>query len=65
MEFDAEVSGEQYHITSLNGQSFLVSSPKEEYIVYKKNGWRCADEINPALLERLGEAIDRTRTPFT
>jgi len=58
MEFKANVEGELYSFSSLNSSSYLVSSSKEEYILYKANRWQCADEIPYALLKKLGDAIE-------
>jgi hypothetical protein len=58
MEFDAEVRGEYYHFTSINGNSILVSGRNGEYILYKNKIWRCADELPAYTLEELGEIID-------
>lgn len=58
MEFDAEVQGENYHFTYINDSSVLVSGRNAEYILYKNNTWRCADEVPRHTLEELGDVID-------
>ena len=59
MEFETTVLGEQYRISFLNQQSFLVSGPQSEYILYKKSkNWYCADEIREGLLEELAMVLD-------
>jgi hypothetical protein len=58
MEFDAEVQGECYHFTSINNSSILVSGTNGEYILYKNQTWRCADELSREIIEELGEVID-------
>lgn len=58
MEFEATMDGEYYRFFVLNNSSVLVSSQKEEYILYKSKGWRCADELKPRMVEAPGEVID-------
>lgn len=58
MEFDAEIHGENYHFTSINSSSVLVSGRNAEYILYKSRTWRCADELPKQTVEELGEVID-------
>lgn len=58
MEFEATVLGQNYHFTFLNENSVLVSGRNIEYILYKKNEWRCADEITRHLLIQFGKVIN-------
>jgi hypothetical protein len=58
MEFEAEVRGEDYHFTSLNNSSVLVSGKKGEYILYKNRTWRCADDLPREIVEELGGIIE-------
>lgn len=58
MEFVASLNGDCYRFFILNHDSALVSSEKAEYILYRSKGWRCADELKPAIVEALGEIID-------
>ena len=64
MEFEAIVSGEKYRFSSLNPKSFLITGPRAEYILYKQTtNWRCADEIERVLLDRLAAVLDE-RVPL-
>ena len=64
MEFDAIVSGENYRFSSLNQNSFLISGPRAEYILYKRNRlWYCADEIEKDLLEKLSGVLEEHLHP--
>lgn len=58
MEFDAEVRGECYHFSPINSSSVLVSGRNAEYILYKNNVWKCADELPRDTVKELGEIID-------
>lgn len=58
MEFDAEVRGERYHFCPINNSSVLVSGRDAEYILYKNNVWKCADELPRDTVQELGEIID-------
>lgn len=58
MEFDAEVRGERYHFSPINNSSVLVSGRNAEYILYKNNVWKCADELAKDTVEELGEIIE-------
>ena len=63
MEFVATVLGEKYVFSALSQNSFLVSGNSAEYILYKRDGWHCADEIPARLLRSLGQAIEEQRLP--
>lgn len=58
MEFAALVWGEEYRFSFLNNNSVLVSGRQGDYILYKAEIWRCADEVSPDMVEELGEVID-------
>ena len=58
MEFDAEVRGERYHFSPINNSSVLVSGRNAEYILYKNNVWKSADELPKDTVEELGEIIE-------
>lgn len=58
MEFQATVLGQNYLFTYLNENTVLVSGKNVEYILYKKNEWRCADEITRHLLMQFGKVIN-------
>jgi hypothetical protein len=58
MEFEAEIRGEDYHFSSLNGNTVLVSGKQGEYILYKNKTWRCADELPRNIIAELGEIIE-------
>ena len=58
MEFDAEVRGERYHFSPINNSSVLVSGRNAEYILYKNNVWKSADELPRDTVKELGEIID-------
>jgi hypothetical protein len=58
MEFTANVHGEQYQFSFINRNSVWVSSATGEYILYKLNNWRCADDVNPEIVTRLGQIIE-------
>ena len=54
MEFDAIILGESYRFSSVSQNTFLVSGPRAEYIVYNRNNhWHCADEIQKRLLDEV------------
>lgn len=59
MEFEAAVRGEDYRFSLLNHTSVLVSSKRGEYILYKGNRWRCADELPSEIVEELGDVIEK------
>jgi hypothetical protein len=63
MEFDAIVFGEKYSFSPLTNDSFLITGKQGQYILYKRDIWRCADEITLPLLQKLGEVIDEHRQP--
>jgi hypothetical protein len=58
MEFAADIRGENYRFSFLNSYSVLVSSHRGEYILYKNQRWRCADDVPREMIEELGEIID-------
>jgi hypothetical protein len=58
MEFTASVQGLAYHFLLLKKNTFLVSHNNVEYILYKADVWKCADERANDLTEDLGAAID-------
>lgn len=59
MEFKAVVSGVLYNFSVLGNRCVLVSGGNAEYILYKTKLWLCADDVNPDLVEMLGEVIDK------
>ena len=58
MNFDALVNGELYSFYFIKETTVLVSSSQEEYILYKKKQWHCADQIPANLVNMLGSAIE-------
>ena len=58
MQFNANVSGENYQFYFINTTTVLISGTRGEYILYKTRGWNCADEISRDLLHQLSEAIE-------
>lgn len=58
MEFAAFVKGEEYRFSFLNNNSVLVSCKHGDYILYKNQTWRCADNVSAHMVEELGDAID-------
>jgi hypothetical protein len=58
MEFDTTVSGKVFTVSYLKRNTYLVSSGSHEYIVYKTDVWKCAEDLHKDLLEQLGEAIE-------
>ncbi|MGZ3837398.1 MAG: hypothetical protein ACXVMS_01945 [Flavisolibacter sp.] len=58
MEFDATIQGIRYTFNFISRTSVLISGSNEEYILYKKHQWHCADEISMPLLKSLGNAIE-------
>lgn len=63
MEFDAIVFGQPYTFSPLTKDSYLISGSQAEYILYKRDIWRCADEITLELLQKLGAAIEARMQP--
>jgi hypothetical protein len=59
MEFETNVHGDKYFFSALDKQTFLVTGPGGEYILYNygKN-WKCADELGKELLAAFGNAIE-------
>jgi hypothetical protein len=58
MEFEAVVRGEAYRFSFLDVTSVLVSGRQGEYIFYKNNIWRCADDLPVELVKEFGKIID-------
>ena len=58
MEFHTTVSGQVFSVSYLQRNTYLVSSGSKEYIVYKADVWKCAEDVQKDLLEQLGEAIE-------
>jgi hypothetical protein len=58
MEFEAEVCGEDYRFIPLNNSSVLVSGKQGEYILYKNQIWRCADDLEKEIVTEFGQIID-------
>ena len=58
MEFEAEINGEGYRFTPLNNSSVLVSGNRGEYILYKHQTWRCADDLPREMVTEFGQIID-------
>jgi hypothetical protein len=62
MQFNANVSGENYQFYFINSSTVLVSGSKGEYILYKTRNWNCADEIPKDLLYRFNEILEQHYT---
>jgi hypothetical protein len=59
MDFTETIQGEQYSFSCIAQNLFLVTAATSQFILYKTNAWKCADEVSKPLLERLGTIIDR------
>ena len=59
MEFNELIHGEKYEFSQIGNQLFLISSSKNEFILYKKNTWTCAEDVPEELLENFGAAIEK------
>jgi hypothetical protein len=59
MEFNELIEGEKYQFSKIGNQIFLISSRNNEYILYKKKEWTCAEEVPEDLLENLAAAIEK------
>ena len=58
MEFSEKVQGHTYNFSQIKHESYLVSGPQGEYILYKVKEWKCADELAPNLVRELGAVIE-------
>jgi hypothetical protein len=58
MDFNETIQGEQYSFSCIAQNLFLVSATTTQYLLYKTNSWKCADEVSKQLLEKLGTVID-------
>jgi len=59
MDFSETIHGEQYSFSCIAQNLFLVTAAKAEYILYKTNSWKCADEVSKPLVEKLGAIIEQ------
>jgi hypothetical protein len=59
MEFNEILEGNKYSFSYIAKNLFLVTGADCEYILYKTNEWKCAEEVPNDLLEKLGYLIDK------
>lgn len=60
MEFTEKIEDENFIFTKISENNLLVTGNSSAYIIYRSGTkWRCADEIPPVLLKKIGEVIDR------
>ena len=60
MEFTETIQDEKFIFTTINENNLLVTGNSTAYIIYRSGSkWRCADEIPPTLLKKLGEVAER------
>jgi hypothetical protein len=59
MDFKINVQGEPYEITVLKNNSYLISGKAGEYILFKRENWLCAEDMDEDLVEDVGEQIEK------